>query len=139
MFLELAIADTMCRASLTTPDADPVRQLLAIMPLEKTVFVPSCWSGSVCEVDLSETGYNYRQASVFSLGCSLYPGMLSLRRDRKILEISYGVAESRSARGVQYGFVIGRLDDDNRSEFMAKLAASHEIGELHGSIRAIDE
>lgn len=137
MFLEIAIDCTACRARLTDPLADPVRRLLAVLPLDEAVFVPSCWSGSACEVDLSGTGYDYGTASVFSLGCSLYPGMLSLRRDRKILEISYGTAESRSAAGVQYGFVIGRLDDVGGREFMARLASSHDVGELRGSIRAV--
>jgi hypothetical protein len=136
MYLEISIDDSTCKAALTEPDADPVRQLLAVLPLDAAVFVPSCWSGSACEVDLSGTGYDYGTADVFSLGCSLYPGMLSLRQDRKILEISYGTAESRSAAGVQYGFVIGRLDKGGR-DLMAKLATSHDVGELRGSIRAV--
>jgi hypothetical protein len=76
-------------------------------------------------------------ASALPLGCSLYAGMLMLRRDRKVLEISYGPAESRSAPGVQYGLAIGRYTHDSRG-LLAALATSHDVGELHGSLRAVD-
>jgi hypothetical protein len=137
MILEFAIDGATARMHLTDADAGPTRRLLEVLPLEDVAFVPSIWSGPVCEVDLSGTGYDFGEASVFSLGCSIYPGMVMLRRDRNALEISYGPAESRSAAGVEYGLAIGRLGPDGR-ELMARLASSHQVGELRGSIRQLE-
>jgi hypothetical protein len=135
MFLELTAGGVTGRAALTDAAAEPVGRLLAVLPLLDTALVPSCWSGPVCEIDLSGTGFEFGDGSVLPLGCSLYTGMLMLRRDRKVLEVSYGPAESRSATGVQYGLAIGRFADDSRG-LLAALATSHDIGELRGSLRA---
>jgi len=137
MFLELTTGGVTGRAVLTDATAEPVSRLLAVLPLINAALVPSCWSGPACEIDLSGTGFELGEPGGLPLGCSLYTGMLMLRRDRKVLEISYGPAESRSATGVQYGFAIGRFDDDSRG-LLATLATSHDVGELHGSLRAVD-
>lgn len=137
MRLELAVDEVTCCADLTAPDAEPTNELLSILPLVDVTFVPTCWSGAACEIDLSTTGYTHPKTSVFSLGCSLYPGMLALRRDRKMLEISYGAAEARSAEGVQYVFVVARLDVTGGTRFMNKLASTHDAGALHGSIKVV--
>jgi hypothetical protein len=136
MFVELAIGNVIARADLFESAPRSIQRLVAALPLERVALVPSCWSGSVLEVDLSGSSYEQDASATESLGCSLYPGMLSLRRDRKILEISYGTAESRSPAGVEYGVVIGRIGH-NRREFLSTLATAHDVGDLRGSIRAV--
>lgn len=137
MFLELTVGDVTGRAALMNATAGPAGRLLAVLPLLDTVLVPSCWSGPVCEIDLSGTGFEFGEAGDLPLGCSLYTGMLMLRRDHEVLEISYGPGESRSATGVQYGLAIGRFTEDSRG-LLAALATSHDVGELHASLRAAD-
>jgi hypothetical protein len=137
MFLELTVGAVTGRAAITSLESEPVRRLLAVLPLTDSVLVPSCWSGPVCEIDLSAAGFEFGSASGVMLGCSLYPGMVLLRRDLPLLEISYGAAEARSATGVQYGLAISRFDDDSR-ELFAALRASHDVGCLSGTLRAVN-
>lgn len=110
-----------------------VRALRDLLPLEGATLVPSCWSGSACELDLG--AYGYRRPAAEALVCSLYPGTLAIRPTDAVLLISYGVAESRTARGVDYAVRLGRITE-NRADILAALARSHNTGELSVSLRA---
>lgn len=126
-----------CTVELFKPVASPTVRLLESLPLPDAKFVPSCWSGPVCEVDIRSLEIDLAGVSVFARTCSLYPGMVSLRVDRAVLEISYGAGESRSVTGVQYGLTIGRVVRDAAGRaFLAGLAATHDLGQATGSIRS---
>jgi hypothetical protein len=133
MKILLTIADVDAEAALLD-DVAPraVRALREVLPLEGGALLPSCWSGSACELDLS--AYGYRMSEGRGLVCSLYPGSLAVRPADTTLLISYGIAESRTARGVEYAVRIGRITQ-NRAEALAALARSHDVGELTVSLR----
>jgi hypothetical protein len=134
MKILLKIGDVDAEAELLD-DVAPgaVRALVDVLPLTGGTLLPSCWSGAACEVDLSR--YGYRVPDGEGLVCSLYPGSLAVRPADATLLISYGTAESRTARGVTYAVRIGRITQ-NRAAALAELARSHDVGELPVSLRA---
>ena len=66
--------------------------------------------------------------------CSIYPGILLARPGRGEVLISYGAAEYRSVRGVEYGTRLGRLVG-NRDALLAVLARMHDEGDKRIVIR----